>query len=79
MSGKLDCMAHSTDGARLRLLTRMPASIETGESTRYDLLYTDEDEGVKVIAECGTEIGEAIGFWKIEELTRTEVTRICSG
>jgi len=43
-------------------------SIETGADTRYDLLYTKEDEGVKAVAEYDIEAGETQGFWKVDEL-----------
>lgn len=47
-------------------------SIETGEETRYDLLYTKEDEGVKAVAEYDTEAGETQGFWKVDDLLEEE-------
>lgn len=43
-------------------------SIETGDSVRYDLLYTKEDEGVKAVAEYDEASGETQSFWKIDEL-----------
>ncbi|MFC6768633.1 hypothetical protein [Natrinema soli] len=55
-------------GHEIRDSTDPYFSIDTGDSARYDLLYTDEDEGVKAIAEYDTDIGEAMSFWKIEEL-----------
>ena len=47
-------------------------SIETGEDTRYDLLYTREVEGVKAVAEYDEAAGETQGFWKVEDLLEEE-------
>ena len=48
-------------------------SIETGDSVRYDLLYTREDEGVKAVAEYDEAAGETQGFWKIDDLLEGDV------
>jgi hypothetical protein len=48
-------------------------SIETGGDTRYDLLYTKEDEGVKALAEYDTETGETQGFWKVDDLLEGDI------
>lgn len=47
-------------------------SIETGDSVRYDLLYTKEEEGVKAVAEYDEAAGETQGFWKVDDLLEGE-------
>jgi len=48
-------------------------SIETGGDTRYDLLYTKEDEGVKAVAEYDEAAGETQGFWKVDDLLEGDI------
>lgn len=42
-------------------------SIETSD-VRCDLLYTDEENGVKAVALYDPDIDETQGFWKIDDI-----------